>query len=84
MAKLTLGQAGANGAMKTLLSLNRAGTNMSTADYDGRTALHLAAANGKVRPLHDPSCHSCDARIFGSVRVCYLSFVCSRVLIELM
>merc|ERR1719193_2272647 len=38
-----------NGDLKTLTSLKESGVDMSASDYDGRTPLHLAAANGDLR-----------------------------------
>lgn len=44
----TLCGAGASGDVNKLKQIAAAGQDLGVADYDGRTAMHLAAANGHV------------------------------------
>jgi ankyrin repeat protein len=44
-------QAAFEGDVTHLQQAHRAGVDMNTADYDGRTAMHLAACEGRVEVL---------------------------------
>ena len=45
-------EAAANGELDTIETLVENGVDMAVGDYDGRTALHLAASEGQVSVLH--------------------------------